>query len=82
MGEEELRGLKDQCKELQQLQDQCDIEKYERGFINNCDNSGMMNWCSFCDCRKGTYGCNVSHDERKAKCLCGIAYKKMIDRRW
>lgn len=81
MGEQELNKLKEQCKELQELQEQCDIEKYERGFINNCDNSGMMKWCAFCPYQKGTYGCMKQHEERKAQCLCGTAYKKMLDRR-
>ena len=80
MGERELNELKDYCKEIQELQDQGDIEKYERGFVNNCDNSGMMKWCSFCEYRKGTYGCNVSHEERRSKCLCGKAYKDMMER--
>lgn len=61
-----------------ELQNYCDVKKYERGFINNCDNSGMMQWCNHCEYQKsGRYGCLKTHEERKENCLCAIAYNKM-----
>lgn len=65
-------------KNVKELQDYCDLQKYERGFVNNCDNSGMMKWCNYCEFqKKGKYGCLKTHEERKNDFLCAEAYKKM-----
>lgn len=60
------------------LQAKCDMLKYERGFLNGCDNSGMMEWCNHCYYqKKAVCGCLKTHDERQANCLCARAYRRM-----
>ena len=58
------------------LQEQLDAEKYQRGFITHCDPSGMMDWCKVCQHSNG-HCCDVTHDERRTRCLCAKAYRKM-----
>lgn len=61
-----------------ELQEYCDKKKYERGFVNSCDNSGMMVWCDYCKFQtNGRYGCVRTHESRQSECLCAKAYRQM-----
>lgn len=61
-----------------ELQAACDKSKYEMGFLNGCDNSGMMQWCDYCEeQRPNRSSCFAEHKTRVEKCLCAKAYRKM-----
>lgn len=60
------------------IQRKCDMVKWERGYLNNKDNSGCMKWCDYCDQQQMETYCAVDQKTRFSQCLCAKAYNKMV----
>lgn len=61
-----------------QQQDYLDKIKWATSAKNECDMSGRMNYCKFCNNEiKGGGGCKVTHEKRVEGSLCAKAFNKM-----
>lgn len=63
-------------KQMNSIQRNIEMVKWERDLLNNEDSAGHLSWCDYCEYQQMETYCSENEKTRREQCLCAKAYIK------